>query len=79
MLVARPRPPFIFLVGGTQTNATVISACLKPYQGAIAAETGHINVHETGAIEALGHKVLPLPSEDGKSPQSKLPATPQAL
>ena len=55
-----------FLVGGTQTNTTVISAALRPYQGAVAAVSGHINVHETGAIEATGHKVLPLPSEDGK-------------
>ena len=55
-----------FLVGGTQANTTVISAALRPYQGAVAAISGHINVHETGAIEATGHKVLPLPSEDGK-------------
>ena len=55
-----------FLVGGTQTNVTVISAILRPYQGAIAAHTGHINVHETGAVEATGHKVLPITSEDGK-------------
>ncbi|GFH90148.1 low specificity L-threonine aldolase [Lachnospiraceae bacterium] len=55
-----------FLVGGTQTNLTVISAALRPYQGVIAAHTGHINVHETGAIEACGHKVLALPSKDGK-------------
>lgn len=55
-----------FLVGGTQTNATVINAILKPWQGVICAETGHISVHETGAIEHGGHKVLPLPSQDGK-------------
>lgn len=55
-----------FLVGGTQTNTTVIASILRPYQGVLCAETGHINVHETGAIEATGHKVLPLPSEDGK-------------
>lgn len=55
-----------FLVGGTQTNLTAIAAVLKPYQGVIAASTGHINVHETGAIEACGHKVLAIPSEDGK-------------
>ena len=55
-----------FLVGGTQANATVICAALRPHQGAIAAVTGHINVHESGAIEALGHKVLPLPSTDGR-------------
>lgn len=55
-----------FLVGGTQTNLTVIDAALRPHQGALCAETGHINVHETGAVEATGHKVLPLPSTDGK-------------
>ncbi|KOF57132.1 MULTISPECIES: threonine aldolase family protein [Clostridium] len=55
-----------FLVGGTQTNLTVIAAALRPYQGAIAATTGHINVHETGAIEATGHKVLALNSSNGK-------------
>ncbi len=55
-----------FLSGGTQTNATVIDAFLRPWQGAIAAETGHINGHEAGAVEATGHKVLPLPQRDGK-------------
>ena len=56
-----------FLVGGTQANLTVIAAALKPYQGVIAAHTGHINVHETGAIEATGHKVLAVPAgQDGK-------------
>lgn len=55
-----------FLVGGTQTNITVIASVLKPYQGVISADTGHINVHETGAVEATGHKVLALPSDDGK-------------
>ena len=62
----RPGSDVQFLVGGTQTNATVICASLKPYQGVICAATGHINVHETGAIEALGHKVLGLPQENGK-------------
>ena len=55
-----------FLVGGTQTNATVLAALLRPYQGAISADSGHINVHETGAVEATGHKVLPLPATNGK-------------
>ena len=55
-----------FLVGGTQTNLTVIAAALRPHQGVLAADSGHINVHETGAIEATGHKVLWLPSKDGK-------------
>ena len=55
-----------FLVGGTQTNLTVIAAALRPHQGVIAATTGHISVHETGAIEATGHKVIELPCTDGK-------------
>lgn len=55
-----------FLVGGTQTNTTIIASILRPHQGAVAAITGHIAVHETGAIEATGHKVLTLPSDDGK-------------
>lgn len=55
-----------FLVGGTQANFTVISSTLRPHQGALSANTGHINVHETGAIEATGHKVLPLASANGK-------------
>ena len=55
-----------FLVGGTQTNLTVIASILRPYQGVLSAMTGHINVHETGAIESTGHKVLALPSENGK-------------
>lgn len=56
-----------FLVGGTQTNTTIICSVLKPYQGVLAAVSGHINVHESGAIEATGHKVLALPcGHDGK-------------
>ena len=55
-----------FLVGGTQANLTVIAAALRPHQGALGAATAHINVHETGAVEATGHKVLWAPSEDGK-------------
>ncbi len=55
-----------FLVGGTQANLTVIDAALRPHQGAVCAESGHIHVHETGAVEATGHKVLALPSTDGK-------------
>ena len=55
-----------FLVGGTQTNPTVIAAALRPHQGVIAAASGHINVHESGAIESTGHKVLAVPSRDGK-------------
>ena len=55
-----------FLVGGTQTNLTVIAAALRPHQGVLCADSGHINVHETGAVETTGHKVLGLPSKDGK-------------
>ena len=55
-----------FLVGGTQTNTTVIASILRPYQGVIAPTSGHINCHETGAIESTGHKVLALPTDNGK-------------
>ena len=65
-LCGRPDADVHLLVGGTQTNATVISSILKPYQGVLCASTGHINVHETGAIEHGGHKVLALPAEAGK-------------
>lgn len=55
-----------FLIGGTQTNATVIDGVLARHEGVLAAETAHINVHEAGAIEASGHKVITLPQHDGK-------------
>lgn len=55
-----------FMVGGTQANMTVISAILRPHQGVLSADSGHIHVHETGAVEACGHKVLALPGDDGK-------------
>lgn len=61
-----PEAQVDFLVGGTQANAVIIKSLLHSYQGAIAAETGHINGHEAGAIEACGHKVLTLPQQDGK-------------
>ena len=61
-----PEADVYFLVGGTQANATMIDAFLRPYQGVIAAKTGHISGHEAGAIEAGGHKVLELPHHDGK-------------
>ena len=61
-----------FLVGGTQANMTVIAAALRPHQGVIAAQTGHINGHETGAVEATGHKVLALPQKDGKISASQV-------
>ena len=68
----RPDADVHFLVGGTQTNATVISSILKPYQGVLCAESAHINVHETGAIEHGGHKILALPSPDGKITASQI-------
>ena len=55
-----------FLAGGTQTNAVVISALLRSYEGVLAAETGHVNTHEAGAIEYTGHTVLTLPEHQGK-------------
>lgn len=61
-----------FLVGGTQTNLTVIAASLRPHQAVIAAESAHIEVHETGAIENIGHKVLTIPSNDGKINASQI-------
>ena len=67
-----------FLVGGTQTNTTVIAHTLRPYQGVISASTGHINVHETGAIESTGHKVLSVESPDGKLTAAQKEKTMQA-
>jgi len=61
-----PEADVHFLCGGTQTNLTVIAACLRPYQCVISADSGHINVHEAGAIEATGHRVYALPSKEGK-------------
>ena len=63
-----------FLVGGTQTNRTVLTAMLRPHEGVIACESGHINVHETGAIEASGHKVIALPAVGGKLTPKSLDA-----
>lgn len=61
-----------FLVGGTQANLTVIDAALRPHQGVLGAASAHINVHETGAVEATGHKVLWVPSSDGKITASQV-------
>ena len=55
-----------FLVGGTQTNVVVISTMLRDWEGVIAADSGHVSVHESGAIEFMGHKVLQLPAKNGK-------------
>ncbi|WP_339254240.1 low specificity L-threonine aldolase [Sporosarcina sp. FSL W8-0480] len=63
-----------FLVGGTQANTTIISSILRPHQGAVSAVTGHIAGHESGAIEATGHKVLTLSSDDGKITASQVKA-----
>ena len=63
---ACPDAEIFFLVGGTQTNQVVIDAITPPYAGVMAATTGHVNVHEAGAIEFTGHKVLTLPHHDGK-------------
>lgn len=63
-----------FLVGGTQANAAIISAALRPYQGVLSAATGHIACHEAGAIEAGGHKVLTLPGAQGKLTATQIQA-----
>ncbi len=68
----KPDADVFFLVGGTQTNATVIDSMLRSYQGVLSVDTGHINVHESGAIEFGGHKVLALPSHDGKMDAGEL-------
>ena len=61
-----PDAEVFFLVGGTQTNSTVIAAMLNDYEGVVSAETGHIGVHEAGAVEYTGHKVLTIPGRQGK-------------
>ena len=63
---ACPDADVFFISGGTQTNQIVIDAMLHPYEGVIAADTGHINGHEAGAVEATGHKVLTIPHRNGK-------------
>lgn len=63
---AAPEADVHFLVGGTQTNFTVIDSVLRTFQGVLCVDSGHINVHETGAVEACGHKVLALPGKEGK-------------
>ena len=61
-----PEADVRFLVGGTQTNATVIAMALMPHQGVVSATTGHIAAHEAGAVEYTGHKVLTIPGHEGK-------------
>ena len=63
-----------FLAGGTQTNATIIDCVLQPYEGVLCADTAHINVHEAGAVEFTGHKVIALPAHDGKLDANDLQA-----
>lgn len=65
-LCGMPEADVYFLIGGTQTNTTVIDSLLQGCEGVICTNTGHINVHESGAVEAFGHKVLALPSKDSK-------------
>lgn len=67
-----------FLVGGTQANLTVIAAALRPHQAALGPASAHINVHETGAVEATGHKVLSVPSADGKITANQVLCTVEA-
>lgn len=69
-----PEGDVFLLVGGTQTNKTVIDAVLKKYEGVVSADTGHIAQHEAGAIESAGHKVLTVPHVDGKLPAKDLEA-----
>ena len=71
---ACPGADVFLLTGGTQTNSTVIAALLKGFQGAVAVETGHIAVHEAGAVEYTGHKVLTLPPHEGKMSAKDLQA-----
>ena len=61
-----PKADVYFVTGGTQTNQLVIDTVLEPFEGVIAARTGHVAVHEAGAIEYSGHKVIELPGHDGK-------------
>ena len=69
-----PGGEVFLLVGGTQTNATVIAALLRDYEGAVAVQTGHINVHEAGAVEYTGHKVMTQPQHFGKMDAGELEA-----
>jgi len=69
-----PDAQITLLAGGTQTNQLILDTMLAPYEGVVAAETGHVAVHEAGAIEFTGHKVLTVPSHDGKMDASELEA-----
>ena len=76
-LCAAPEADVHFLIGGTQANLVVIESLLKPYEAVISAHTGHINVHETGAVEATGRKILALPSLDGKLTPAMVESVPE--
>lgn len=76
-LCAAPEADVHFLMGGTQTNLLAIEALTKPYEAVVCARTGHINVHETGAVEATGRKLLSLPSPDGKLTPAMIEAVPE--
>ncbi|MGB4984443.1 MAG: low specificity L-threonine aldolase [Erysipelotrichaceae bacterium] len=71
-VINQPKSDVHFLVGGTQTNLIVISSALRPYEGVISPTSGHINVHETGAIEATGHKIITVEHQDGKLSPSQI-------
>lgn len=71
-VIGKEEAEIFFLTGGTQTNQTVIDSMLKMYEGVVAVETGHVNVHEAGAIEFTGHKVLALPAHEGKMEAGEL-------
>lgn len=69
-----PQAQIYFLTGGTQTNVTVIDGMLQSYQAVISADTGHINVHKAAAIERSGHRIIALPSHQGKLAANDLSA-----
>ncbi len=77
-LCRAPNADVHFVAGGTQANLLAVCAVLRPHQGVIAAASGHISVHETGAIEATGHKVLEQPTEDGKLTAAQIEAAARA-
>ena len=65
-MIGQPDAQVHFMTGGTPTNTITIAAALRPYEGVISADAGHIFVHETGSVEATGHRVFALPTPDGK-------------
>ena len=70
--IGYPEAEIFFLTGGTQTNQTVIDTTLRMYEGVVSAQSGHVNCHEAGAIEYTGHKVMTLPSHEGKMDAGEL-------